>query len=56
VTNHQLALCAAIAAAFINVVLYGDLLVAVLGAGTITYVMSRILSWSIDKFHEYRTK
>ena len=55
-TNHQLALYAAIAAAFINVVLYGDLLVAILGAGTITYVMSRILSWGIDKFHAYRAK
>jgi len=55
-TNNQLALGAALIAAIINFVLYGDLLAAVLGAGTITYVMSRILSWGIDKFESWKRK
>jgi hypothetical protein len=55
-TNNQLALGAALVAAIINFVLYGDLLAAVLGAGTITYVMSRILSWGIDKFESWKRK
>ena len=48
-TNNQLALLAAAAAALINFVLYGNLLAAGLGAGTITYVLSRIFSWASDK-------
>ena len=49
-TNNQLALLAAFAAAIINFVMYGNLAAAVLGAGTLTYLMSRLLSWAIDKF------
>ena len=49
-TNNQLALLAALAAAVINFAVYGNLAAAVLGAGTLTYVMSRILSWACDKF------
>jgi len=49
-TNNQLALLAAFAAALINFIMYGDLAAAVLGAGTLTYVMSRCLSWVIDKW------
>ncbi len=48
-SNHQLAIATAIVAAIINFVLYGNLLAAVLGAGTITYVLSRIFSWACDK-------
>jgi len=49
-TNNQLALGAAFAAALINFIMYGNLLAAVLGAGTLTYILSRSLSWVIDKW------
>ena len=49
-TNNQLALGAAFAAVLINFAMYGNLVAAILGAGALTYVMSRCLSWVIDKW------
>ena len=49
-TNNQHALLTAAAAVVINFVLYGNLVVAVLGAGTVTYILARIVFWGIDKY------
>jgi hypothetical protein len=51
-TNNETALLAGFAAMLINFGMYGNLEAAILGAGTLTYVMSRILSWVIDKWPE----
>jgi len=53
-TNNQLALWAALAAAVINFVLYGNLVAAVIGSGGMAYLLSRCMSWCIDTIQNYQ--
>jgi hypothetical protein len=47
-SNFYTAVACAVVAAIINFTLYGNLLAAVLGAGTLTFLMSLVFNYGAD--------